>query len=591
MRRVAGGLPHGFTAVCWILSLLTMSIAVECGPVSASGALGSTSSDLSENSAHPDHRLGNVLLESLGSREAVFSRMPQASVPSIDFDRWYTLELQGSHAGWAHAVQTTTAGSVSTKLTQHLQIRRAGQTVMLESESEFVESAGGQPVSLTIVESLAAQPTTTAYLYTEQGISRIVTQGTNGTRRSSTYPPIKGTWLTPAAASVFVAQRLAAGATEIAVRTVELGAGPDPVLITRKVIEKTQAQSLGKALPAYKVAVSSSRQGAATSTELIDERGAIIRSVIRMGQLQLTMTLTTAADAQSRIDPPELLGTMLVKANRAIAQPRQATKATYILKRRGASSTNDGRPTSPPPPSPDSPGTTPTPARPDLPVEPSLASRVCTTSIQAIQEIDENSVRVIISTNNPSPAPEADLNDPQYLRSSAYIGSDDAEVQRLARQVAPRAADNQATKAESVRRFVYDYIVQKDLGVGFATAAEVAQAKSGDCTEHAVLVAAMLRSLKIPSRVVSGLVYVDAVGMDKHVFAYHMWTQGLIERNGVSHWVDLDATLPPGRACDATHIALLTSPLNDDQPQESLVKLVPLLGGLSVEVVSVGLGR
>lgn len=515
--------------------------------------------------------------------------VPGARASAIDFDRWYSLELQSSHAGWAHWVQTTSADTISTKLTQHLEIKRAGQVVMVESESEFIETFAGKPVSLTIVESLAAQPTTTVYLYTDRGITVSVMQGKGGTPRTSARPRIEGTWLTPAAAAVFVSQRLEAGAGEIAVRTVEIGTGPDPVLVTRQIIDKTQTQSLGKTVPSYKVTASTSRPGAAGSTELIDERGVIIRSVIRMGELQLTMTLTDAADAQSKIDPPELLSGMLVKASREIAKPRRAIRATYILTQAADAARGDNRDIAPIVP-PTSIPSAPSDIVPTSPLDTSLASRIVTTGVQAVESIDARSVRVNITLDAPSPAPQGDVKDEQYRRPSAYIGSDDADVRRLARQAVATTGDSPAKKTEAVRRFVHAYITKKDLGVGFAPAAEVARTKAGDCTEHAVLVAAMLRSLDIPSRVVSGLVYVDAVGKDKHVFAYHMWAQALIQNEGVTRWVDLDATLSNERAFDATHIALLATALNDEQPQESLVKLVPLLGGLKIEVVGVGKG-
>ena len=41
-----------------------------------------------------------------------------------------------------------------------------------------------------------------------------------------------------------------------------------------------------------------------------------------------------------------------------------------------------------------------------------------------------------------------------------------------------------------------------------ATAAEVARSREGDCTEHAVLLAALARARGIPARVAMGLVYV-----------------------------------------------------------------------------------
>src|SRR5690348_4700524 len=64
-----------------------------------------------------------------------------------------------------------------------------------------------------------------------------------------------------------------------------------------------------------------------------------------------------------------------------------------------------------------------------------------------------------------------------------------AEVVALAKQGAgdATAADEQMQRLED---FVRGYIRNKDLNVGYTTALEVARKPEGDCTEHAVLLAA-----------------------------------------------------------------------------------------------------
>lgn len=500
-------------------------------------------------------------------------------VRRADFDRWYALELQSCHAGWAHWVQHTADGVISTKLVQHLEIKRGGRVIAVESESEFVETASGKPVSLTVVESLAATPTTTVYRYSDKEITVSVTEGEGGARqpRVSARAPIAGAWLPPAAAAVFVQQRLEAGATEITARTIELGAGPEPVLLTRRVVKRATAEPLGKTVPALEISVSSSRPGSAGITETVDELGTVIRSTMRMGELVLIMTLTSREEARSRITAPELVNTMLVKADRTIQRPRQAVGASYVL------TLEQGQPAAPEAPAGGA-NAAPGEHAGVAATETDLAARVAGTSVQTVERLDGGSVRVTVRLDKPAAAPAADAADERYRRASAYITSDDEEVRRLARRAVSTSGESRARRAEAVRRLVHTFIAEKDLSVGFATAAEVARTKCGDCTEHAVLVAAMLRSLEIPSRVVSGLVYADAVGQERHVFAYHMWTQALIESDGAARWVDLDATLPAEGAFDAAHIALVTTALSDEQPQDSLVKLLPLLGGLRIQV-------
>ena len=122
-------------------------------------------------------------------------------------------------------------------------------------------------------------------------------------------------------------------------------------------------------------------------------------------------------------------------------------------------------------------------------------------------------------------------------------------------------------------------IEYKGLGIAFATAAEVCRKKSGDCTEHGVLLAALGRALGIPSRVVTGLIYVSEMGGRKNVLGFHMWTQFWI----ADQWVDLDAAWDQVDV-DPTHITLGTHSLNHDS-MASLVSGVMLkMGRLRVSI-------
>ena len=97
----------------------------------------------------------------------------------------------------------------------------------------------------------------------------------------------------------------------------------------------------------------------------------------------------------------------------------------------------------------------------------------------------------------------------------------------------------------------------KNFSQAFATAAEVARSLEGDCTEHAVLLAALCRARKIPARVAFGLVYYPP----QKGFAYHMWNEVWI----ADRWVPLDATLGLG-GIGADHIKLGDSNLSRQQP-------------------------
>jgi transglutaminase/protease-like cytokinesis protein 3 len=119
----------------------------------------------------------------------------------------------------------------------------------------------------------------------------------------------------------------------------------------------------------------------------------------------------------------------------------------------------------------------------------------------------------------------------------------------------------------------------KNFSTGLATASEVAREMQGDCTEHAVLLAAMLRAKEIPSRVVVGLVY-----SDRHsAFAGHMWTEAFLD----GQWVPLDATMGRG-GIGAAHVKVTDSSLDEDAPTPvaAFIPMMHLLGQMSIEVVS-----
>jgi hypothetical protein len=123
------------------------------------------------------------------------------------------------------------------------------------------------------------------------------------------------------------------------------------------------------------------------------------------------------------------------------------------------------------------------------------------------------------------------------LKPSRYVQSDANEIKVLAKKAVEDAKDA-AQAAKHIESFVRQYISDKNLSVGYASALEVAQSKEGDCTEHAVLTAALCRAAGIPAQVVFGILYIDEYDGKKDVFFGHAWTQAYIG----GKWVQLDGT-------------------------------------------------
>jgi hypothetical protein len=87
-------------------------------------------------------------------------------------------------------------------------------------------------------------------------------------------------------------------------------------------------------------------------------------------------------------------------------------------------------------------------------------------------------------------------------------------------------------------QFVSGYIVTKDLLRPYDPASVVAKRREGDCSEHAVLLAALGRSFGFATRVVHGIVILDG---GEHIEAEgHAW----VEWADGSVWLPADAAVP-----------------------------------------------
>ncbi len=132
-------------------------------------------------------------------------------------------------------------------------------------------------------------------------------------------------------------------------------------------------------------------------------------------------------------------------------------------------------------------------------------------------------------------------------RATAWLQSGDADVKRLA-FAAVGTARSDAKRMQLLEAGVRSHIQNKNLSIGYASAAETADSREGDCTEHALLLAAMARSVGIPARVVSGLAFAPEYVGRERVFVPHAWTQAWVD----GKWRSFDAAL---RGFDAGHIA------------------------------------
>jgi hypothetical protein len=506
-----------------------------------------TSTARPENPSAPAPGLRSAWRLLLGIAAILWSGVALAD----DYERWYRIELAGQHAGYMHSSRRTADERIISTSHTSFTIGRGAATVSISMESMFVERISGEPVSMTRVERLGNLPTTTEYTFKGGELHIRSSQADQVT--DSVRPLPEGAWLTPAATESYLRQRLAAGADHIIVRTIDPLSGPDPQTYTRSGIMRETIEVLGNPVEVFRCSTVSTAAPGVESVEYLDARGVPVRLTTQMMGIPFVVTLAErgAAVAVGGQLPPELMARTFIKPSRRIRSPRTTTRAEYVL------SLADGE-------------------MPPLPA----------TGVQRVERLDDRRYRVVVDTTSPQPADAAAAADAGFLEASSMLNTQDPRIIELVGRATAKAGDGKAARAEAMRRFVYGYIRDKDLDVGFATASEVARSRRGDCTEHGVLLAAMLRADGIPSRVVSGLIYADRFAGEQHIFGYHLWTQALLEIEEGSVWVDLDSTLPEAHF-DATHIALMLSPLRDGETVTSLSAMVPIIGRLEINIESI----
>ncbi len=133
--------------------------------------------------------------------------------------------------------------------------------------------------------------------------------------------------------------------------------------------------------------------------------------------------------------------------------------------------------------------------------------------------------------------------------------------------LADQAVGDAATPEEKAKRlveFVHDY-VQPNLSASLPNIHDLIQRKQGDCKSYALMFTTLARAAGVPSREVSGILY---MGDDNKAFGGHAWNEVVL--NGV--WVPIDASMGETDV-DAGHISFGTQDRAAKGMLESLGKL------------------
>jgi transglutaminase-like putative cysteine protease len=273
-----------------------------------------------------------------------------------------------------------------------------------------------------------------------------------------------------------------------------------------------------------------------------DRQGQTIKTLDETSR-QVTYRTTKEQALKSDESPPlDVLTNYFVKLDRPLPQGHRAPQATYLVE---------------------------LPDRQPADVFPSGPT-------QAVEPVGERAAKITVRRAAPQRAAGTDEAPPSddERRSGGLVQSDDPLVVKLAQQAAGDERDPWQA-AIALERFVKGYMREVNFSQALASAAEVARARKGDCTEHAVLLAALARARGIPARVAVGLVYIEP----EQALGFHMWT----EVHVAERWLPLDGTRPGG--VGGGHLKLSHSSLRDTSGLLSFLPVTQVMGRLKIKLL------
>jgi hypothetical protein len=504
-------------------------------------------SEQQEYTKHTQVSRRTVKVESTSEKQ--LSQEPVLAVDvseAQDETEYFALFMEGKKVGYAIQSRDIEGDKVTTSVELKITISRMGVTVSVQTNAKTFETVEGKPLGFELEQALGMMTTKTTGIIDEQGKVKVKTG-----QQEMEFDWPEDAIMSEGMRLKILERGLREGTTYnvkffdpsmMQVVDVEVMVGP-----------KQNVDLLGRvvALTEIKSTVSSEQVGSMVSTEYYDDEFRLQKSIMPVMGMTIEQIACTKEFAFGEIDVLEVVDKMFMTSPMPLGDVSSVRSITYYL--------------------------SPTKGTADL--------NIPSGDNQKVQQLSNGR---IILTVEPVTAPTGISipykgNDPEALaalRPSRYVESDQKIIIDLARRAVGRTSD----AAEAVRKieaFVADYVSDKSLSVGYASAAEVAASKEGDCSEHAVLTAALCRAIGIPAQVVTGLAYVEEWFALRNGFGGHAWTQAYIG----DKWVGLDAAFRgTGRGgYDAGHIALAVGSGNP----EDFINLVNTMGMFKIDRVEV----
>ncbi|MBC8468608.1 MAG: transglutaminase domain-containing protein [Planctomycetes bacterium] len=488
-------------------------------------------------------------------RDKLETEKPPAKVTASAIDvsedqagetEYFALFMEGKKVGYAIQSRDVDGDKVITSVELKITLNRIGVPVSVKTNAKTFETVEGKPLGFELVQAMGIIASKTTATIDEQGKVKVKTG----------QQEVEFDW--PDGAVMSEGMRLLhleRGLTEGTTYNVKAF---DPSMmqvvdVEVKVGSKQNVDLLGRVVALIEVTstISLPQIGPMISTEYYDDELQLQKSVMPVMGMTIEQVACSKEFALGEIDVLEVVDKMFMKSPEPLGDVGSARSITYHLS----------------------------------PIQEMADLKIPSGDNQRVQRLSNGN---LILTIEPVVAPKgvsfpykgSDPEALEALKASRYVESDQKIIIDLAKRAVGRTSDA-AEAISKIEAFVADYVEDKNLSVGYASAVEVASSKQGDCTEHAVLTAALCRAVGIPSQVVTGLAYVEEWSTVVNGFGGHAWAQAYVG----DKWVGIDAAFKgTGRGgYDAGHIALAAGSGNP----EDFLNLIGTMGQFKIDRVEV----
>lgn len=426
--------------------------------------------------------------------------------------QWYSLTIDGNRVGYAWHDHYQQSDSQSDSDVMRIEVEQLRKKVIVEMRNEVIRSAAGLPQRMD-VESIVGS-TRTGWHGTLSADARtldVVVAAAAGARTFS----VPGDLVLPDRLSEALKPIWREGRREIAVQYLEPTAA-QPVELHAELLSSPNAQ------PHVTQIRTSATIGHSSHQEImwLGDDGQILHRERKFFGATLVWD-RCPRDCDSQVDKPfDLMSKLVVPSPYRIPKSAFAGPIRYVISR------VDG-------------------AAPQIPG----------TGEQAVV-IDGSTTILTVCATCGAPEQLTESERRHYLQSNAWVQSELPEIRDFANRHGQ--GRSQAQIMDSLVTAIRNHMTGPVDYLGYGSASEALRTRSGDCTEYAVLLAALARARGIPSRVAYGLVYADRFSGKKDVFSPHAWVQVWTG----ARWQSYDAGIGE---FDATHLALS---LGDGDPRD-----------------------